>query len=384
MIDFNSVYKMTVASAHPAAAKDFLVNYLGAQYEITSNSSGCSHIEWVNFSHTKGSTLPFELHLVQDWKYPNGSMSINQFENKMATLHGGLRSFDSFMDYHITLETEDLDPVASKLFVAKKPMLLRHFRGNFSLFVEVPHGIMIEIVSSKLTVLKPQAWNRCGTPQKPAVVNEAAIDQLLRFRTSSIPPMRPIRAVYASTSPVKDADFFSTYFGGERITEQEVAENALGAGNGSCYEVQAVRLHSNSSLPPVTGITEFEIWWVSSPRVRQGQYTVVQHQKFLNMVHANMSYQYDRYMDNHLGLFFGQSDEFIKRLQHEGVPFFSSGIFGAGAYTHVQYTGLFLQGPTGQVYEWLALNQTILPPKPTWDQIVCNGTIGPRPVSIMV
>lgn len=380
---FDSVYKMTFASADPLAAREFAVNYLGAQYELGANSSGCSHIEWVNFSHTKGSRLPFEFHFVKDWKYPHGGMTIDQFEDKMAKLHGGFSSFDSFMDYHITLATDDLDPVASKLLAAGRPLLVRHFRGSFSMFVEVPHGIVLEIVSSKLTVMKPQVWNRCGIPQRPAMINRISTANSGLVTTAPIPPMRPIRAVYASTAPVEDADFFVTYFGAEKVAEQHRAETALGAGNGTCYNVQAVRFHSNSSTP-VTGITEFEVWWIDSPGLRHGNYTVAQHENFLKVVHGNFTQTYDRYMDNHLGLFYGQSDEFIEHLQHKRVPFFSSGTFGAGAYVHVPYTGLFLQGPTGQVYERLALNQTVLPSEPTWPTILCNGTVGPRPLQILV
>jgi hypothetical protein len=381
---FDSVYKMTFQTADPAGARDFAVTYLGAQYEISAGTKGCSNISWVNFSNTVGSRLAFEFHFVRNDKYPDGGMSVDQFADRMAKLHGNLESFDSFMDYHVTLATDDLDPVVSKLLADQKPMLVRQAHGHFSLFVEVPHGIMVEIVSPRLTILRPQTWDRCGVPQRPTAIDESALAQFREHRTSTITPMRPLRAVYASTSPAKDAEFFVSYFGGQRISEQDAAENALGTGNGTCYEVQAVRLRSNASMT-ITGITEFELWWINSPRVRHDEYTVAQHEKFLKAVHANISYQYDSYMDGHLGLWYGQSDAFIRRLQHEHVPFFSSGTFGAGPHGQVNYTGLFLVGPTGQTYEWLALNQTILPALPTWPNFACNGTIGPPPpVQIMV
>ena len=63
-------------SADPEAAREFLVTYLGAQYEITVNSSGCAHIEWTNISHTTGTyqidgaTIHFQLFselLLTEW-----------------------------------------------------------------------------------------------------------------------------------------------------------------------------------------------------------------------------------------------------------------------------------------------------------------------------
>merc|ERR1740123_1852007 len=126
-VAFDSVYKMTIMSAHPEAARKFLVTYLGAHYEFTANSSGCSHIEWTNISHTTGTRLAFEVHLVEDWTYPTGGMSEDQFEAKLAKMHGGLRNFDSFMDYHITFATEDLEPFAANLLAAQKPVLVRRF-----------------------------------------------------------------------------------------------------------------------------------------------------------------------------------------------------------------------------------------------------------------
>merc|ERR1712008_296701 len=157
-----------------------------------------------------------------------------------------------------------------------------------------------------------------------------------------------------------------------------VVEGALGSGNESCYDVQVVRLHSSSDAP-VTAITAFEMWWINSPRERQAEYTISHHEKFLRAVHANISYQHGVYMDNHIGLWYQQGDAFVQHLRDEGVPFFSSGQFGAGPNDpHVPYTGIFVEGPSGQIYEFLALNQTVLPLKPSWDTITCGGHGGPE------
>merc|ERR1712046_49313 len=112
--------------------------------------------------------------------------------------------------------------------------------------------------------------------------------------------------------------------------------------------------------------------------------TVAQHEKFLDAVHGEINHQYDVYMDSHVAMYYQQGDELIKRLKADKVPFFSSGTFGAGPRGQLPYTGIFLQSPNGQIYEFLALNQTLLPAKPSWDQIICNGTLPNQEMHMIV
>merc|ERR1719321_2082877 len=103
-------------------------------------------------------------------------MNIEELEQKLKTMHGNFTTYNEFMDTRVTLEADDLDPIAAKLAHDQQPFLAReNIDGSFSLFMEIPHAIVVEVVAPKLTVLKPSVWSRCDGPLPTVEVDSSLV-----------------------------------------------------------------------------------------------------------------------------------------------------------------------------------------------------------------
>eukprot|EP00966_Prymnesium_polylepis_P171048 3953850-Prymnesium_polylepis.1 len=317
----------------------------------------------------------------------------------MARLHGDLgnASYDAFEDFHVTMQTDDLDAFASK-FVADGVHVLarRNHNGGgggggpsaFSLFVELPHAIVVELTGPSLTVVTPQPWTRCGAPARPAHVDRPYAALVARSG-AGVRTLQPRRAVYASTAPAEAARFVAIYFEGELVAPQPTSAAAVAAANGTtCYEMRTVRWSAPSSVgspsdaaapavassadavfssrataspPPPPVAASYELTWIYSPRLRQGALTLHRYEEYLRALHGNLSVApYDVYMDNHVAITFDDGDPVVARLQADGKPFFMRGQYG-------EFADVFIEGPGGQIYEVLARRQTRVKELPGWD-----------------
>lgn len=334
--------KMTFASADPVAAQEFAIRYLGGiakQQPYAGGNGQCAMIKWVQFPNTNPAPyVPYQLHFVKAYNYPNGSMTLDQFEARMAALHGELSDYDEMMDFHVSMETDDLDPFAAALVADNKPVLVAYSQGKFSLFIEIPHALIIELVGPKLSILKPQPLGRCGAPRRPGAVDNLAL--LSIDRTKELPAVRPLRTVYASTTPRKDAEFIAKYYNGSPIDiTQPDAETFLGKHSGSCYTAHGVRWEN-------TGVgTNYEYWWIYSPNVRKGSNSLKKYETYLKTLHGEITSldNYDEYMDSHVCIIFDEAEPIISHLRNDGVPYFLVGQFDT--------IDIFIEGPGGQIYE---------------------------------
>merc|ERR1719191_1062266 len=178
-------WKMTFASAAPELARDFCMKYLGAEhyYFTFPGMPSCAELQWVTFpGKPLEGEVPkpwrktpfrfFQFHFVKHHRRPTGPMTIGELEQKFKSMHGNFTTYNQFMDTRVTLEADDLDPIAARLVHDRQPFLAReNVDGSFSLFMEVPHAILVEVVSPKLTVLKPQPWSRCDSSPQAAEVD---------------------------------------------------------------------------------------------------------------------------------------------------------------------------------------------------------------------
>lgn len=143
-------YKMTFASADPVGAAQFAEKYLGAVSTPQPHKGGdgrCALIKWVYFPNSADGE-PYQWHFVKGYHRPNGTMTVDAFEDRMARLHGDLGAkdaqYDAFEDFHVTMETSDLDHFATRFVADGVPVLARRNTGrpaSFSLFFELPHVV---------------------------------------------------------------------------------------------------------------------------------------------------------------------------------------------------------------------------------------------------
>jgi hypothetical protein len=260
------------------------------------------------------------------------------------------------MDTRVTLEADDLDPIAAKLVFDKQPFLAReNMDGSFSLFMEVPHAILVEVVAPKLTVLKPQSWSRCDGPLPPSKVHCALV---AAHRDSLVQDVRPRGFVYASTKPQAAANLHASYFLGQH---SENSSLLLERGNGTCFEARAVQWAQPE------GINKFEFQWIHWPQMTQPGTLMLQDieryqlqlRSNFSMSHAN---KWDHYMDYHAGLFIDDCDSVIERLRADRVPHFLTPHF-------MKFLAVFIQDAGGLVYEVVCHKFSIVKLRdlPQWD-----------------
>jgi hypothetical protein len=363
-------WKMTFASAEPELARDFCMKYLGAEhyYFTFPGMPSCAELQWVSFPDAllegevpkpwkKKPFKFFQFHFVKHHRRPTGPMTIEKLEQKLKTMHGNFTTYNEFMDTRVTMQVDDLDPIAARLVHDQQPFLAReNVDGSFSLFMEVPHAILLEVVSPKLSVLEPQPWSRCDGPLPPAKVNWSLIDSQ---RVVAVQNVRPRGFVYASTKPQAAANLHASYFLGQHTENSSLL---LEKGNGTCFEARAVQW----SQP--TGINKFEFQWIHWPsaqpasgalKLQEVESYQLQLRSNFSMAHAN---KWDHYMDFHAGLFIENCDPVIERLRADGVPHFLTPHF-------MKFMAVFIQDEGGLVYEVVCHKFSLvkLHSLPQWD-----------------
>jgi hypothetical protein len=358
-------YKITYASADPIGARDFTIKYLGTIEKKQPHAGGdgqCALIKWVAFPGTNTGSEPYQMHFVKGYHRPNGTMTIDQFEDQMAALHGNMGTYDRFMDFHVTMRANDLDVFAAPMLRDGVPLLARKdvSSGLYSIFFEVPHAIIVELVGPTLTVLNAPTWNRCASPKRPESVDKVALERVhaqMAAAPNRLPILQPVRAVFASSQPEADAAFVAKAFMGKQVAD---ASALPGSGNGTCYDAQLVRWVNPKQDTP------YDMMFIRSSAPQGSGISLAQFEDYLRTLHtSNISEHdqevgYDEYMDFHIGLTFEDGDPLAHGLIDTNVPFFLRGQYGA-------FCDFFIEGPGGQIFEVLAHEQTIFKSIPDWN-----------------
>ena len=150
--DVISIYKYTIASSAAVADGQWAGDMFGCEFRDVTDTHGCADL---GKTSCMASTLAYNLHFVVNHVTESGSMSVADWDEKMASLHGQLKKFDHFMDYRMVFYKPDLNKMVGDLIAAKTPFMLR--KGSeadtewFSLLVMSPSGKMFEVVSSRLS-----------------------------------------------------------------------------------------------------------------------------------------------------------------------------------------------------------------------------------------
>lgn len=285
---FQGAWKYTYASTNPAVARDFSIKYLGA-LDFGRPKGRCGDIQWVYWPKAKltGPMAPrfgreaghFHLHFVQQTLRPAGPLSIASYERHRAALHRGLAKHDPFLHERVTLETQSLAPLRSRLLADSVPhLMLANPAGGVSLFVEVPHGNLIEMVAPLPAPAPLQPWRRCGLPQPEPKASSSALaanDHGADGKATSELVMRTQRFVLECTDPLASARFAARYFFGTLSSAPCAA-----IGSGHCFESATVKWNDPS----------FELVWVKSHAARSaGLLSLEDEEYYRRAIHANLS-----------------------------------------------------------------------------------------------
>jgi hypothetical protein len=196
----NYVHKHTYATGDPLAAAQFAVDYLGASGP-GANHHHCGATNTVTFKGTGTSASDgndFLMHFVYNPHKPPGPVYMNAtdfglYEEHLRAKSFRNNSFDQFMDNHIGLVVDSLDPFVKRWQADSVPFVCRTWCcaapmaqypdrcPSYSLnrtsgcetgcYVEVPHGIIMELqcgLSSYeeslacLTLVQPDTFDLCS------------------------------------------------------------------------------------------------------------------------------------------------------------------------------------------------------------------------------
>ena len=234
--------KNTIACADPLAAQDFTLKYVGGLWTdqlVDGGNGSCANIKWVNFSpddpHNANNTQ-FHWHFVETSRKPTGPMSLVQLHGYQEWLHGNLSEAanpaDELADMHMTLAAGSLDPFAELYrrdgvpFSPRARFIPAENLTLYSVLVEIPHGILVEIVSDTFASYDgptvASGADDCA-PRKIPTANAAYFSRLRTiepYGAESLPPVWPYSMSYASTTPAEAAAFVERHMGG-LVVDQE-------------------------------------------------------------------------------------------------------------------------------------------------------------------
>ena len=349
---FLGPWKMTYATTDAKRANAFAIRHLRAA-DFGRSRSPCGDIQWAYWPEApvRGPDAArfdkeaghLHLHFVEHTKKPTGPLSIGEYERLLLRRHRTLTPHDAFVHPRMTVEALSLSPLMASLDEDTVPyLLLQNPSGSLSLFLEIPTGLLLEVVAplasaSPVVLARVARWHRCGIsvappyqPSQPAAGPQATTTPT--FPTTTTPshaaavaaPSRSVlgiwrskRFVYASQDPFRSAAFAARYLGG-------VPSNASvrDIGTGPCLVTAAVKWLAYD--PP------FEMVWVRSEEqdagLHPGDMTMLAEEGYRKALHGNLSAaspkDWHHYMDYHGGLLFDDCDSLLRRLTKDRVPYF--------------------------------------------------------------
>jgi len=357
-------WKFTYAASAPHLAHDFAIRYLDAE-PAWSHKGPCHEFSFVTLplhrlvespAEYRGKLDQFQLHFTRLPRRPTGPMQIHMFEEGMTSFgdvcshaqNGGtISAFDPLYDTRLQLAADDLDPIASLLVIDKVPFFAKTNRdGTHSIILRIAHSAaVVEILSSKLTVLKPHVWRRChsgsGPFMRPPVINWARLHPMNASRgqqgavaRARVTRLRPLRCLFASNDPMASAMHLSKHFLG-KFTAPPVDLRD------SCVEARAVRWVDRN------GSNAMEFVWVRWAHP-VAQRRVRLHHEYQLALRGNFSARgpnrWDHYMDYHAGLLIDDCEPLVDRLRKAAVPHFLAMHFKT-------FVAVFFTDPDGSVFE---------------------------------
>ncbi|KAJ1448303.1 hypothetical protein M885DRAFT_623545 [Pelagophyceae sp. CCMP2097] len=304
--------KSTLACADPLAAQDFTLKYIGGLFtdqRVDGGNGSCAIIKWVDFTPWDAENAhneQFHFHFVQASRNPSGPLSLVQMEGYVEWLHGDLNANqrDELSDQHVTLAAGNLDAFATLYrrdgvpFSSWARPLAADGSGNrtmYSVLVQVPHGILVEIVSDVFDSFEGKAYDdeepSCA-PRNIPTFSKAYFEALRTrepFSSEQLPVVVPHSMSFASTHPAEAAQFVEQFMGGP-VVPQSLPEGCDGE------IVIGLNSFENPTYP-------FYIQWLHHPKARKGSIGLSETEEYLEMLHGNLTEDhYDQYMDDHLGM----------------------------------------------------------------------------------
>mmetsp|Transcript_159735 Transcript_159735/g.387878 ORF Transcript_159735/g.387878 Transcript_159735/m.387878 type:complete len:521 (-) Transcript_159735:156-1718(-) len=393
---FIKPWKYTSPSTNHSAAAWFAYDYLrGADYsdyyfEIVdasdpssanlnvSDDASCVEAEWLFWmdptSKIDVAKPGLDTHFCKDFHMHfvslrrEGPLKQSVIEQMIFRASDGNTKYTAFMDTHVTFETSDLDPIAGPLLAHRVPVF-GHINadGNFSIFVTIAHGPVVEITSPHFTLARLGASDPCMSG--PARVTRVDWRRVHMYRDADWvrrqrenwrlkqpgqqwrfnhylrtwlpvewPPMRLKRMSFASTKPAAAAALMASVLDGEPLPELHV-NNVTGG----CLHTHSIRFLDRAGA-------DFELAWVHRPAETSGSASLALLEQYILELRGNVSERnwrnWEHLMDYHAGLIFDDCQPILSRLKANSVEFFLAEQGGNDTFVSIFFqdgTGVFLE-----------------------------------------
>jgi len=196
---FRYAHKKTYATADPIAAAYFMEDYFGAKADRSQYQHHCDNTDALQQPFTKNANFPatadqprgFTIHFVKNPQKAPGQSKMNASElglwvEKWRGNFGATEKFDQFMDSHLGLVFDSLDPLVERWDADGIPYICRTwccgpgmpqwplhcpkderlntFFCEQGCYVEAPHGIIVEALCGLESY---KASRQCLTKIKP-------------------------------------------------------------------------------------------------------------------------------------------------------------------------------------------------------------------------
>ena len=138
-------------STHPTEALNFTRRHLGAAvYNMSGvwreshrySDGRCALLAWAQLPH-------YQLHFVQQYRKTTGgegALTVDGFEQYVTKLHGELKDADAFFDNRVGFFVPSLTPFVDSLKAEGLPFLRAVEARRQAIFVQVPGGIIVELI----------------------------------------------------------------------------------------------------------------------------------------------------------------------------------------------------------------------------------------------
>ena len=321
------------ASAVPDEASAFCVKFLGAHplnrsMFLAHRDASAANVTGVRFMYG-GGEKSHDLYFISDPTKPAGALNATAFASHLHSVHrfDVQETWDWFMDWHLCLLVDDLDLILARLLRDGVPLVSR---SSYSFYVELPHGITLQLLGSKMTLAWSETFNFCRFTSIPPTTGPQPLALApLPTEMPPLPELAPGHHSYFSTQPDAAQQAVLRFLGGAPYNMTTVWRDSHRYSDGRCALLAWVQL------------PEYQVHFVQQYRKAQGPKSVAEVEAYLEQLHSMK--EQDSFFDNRIGFSVPSLAPFEDTLRRAAQPFLKTNSSMAAS--------LFLRLPGGVIVE---------------------------------
>ena len=325
------------ASASPAEAANFMIQYIGgsrldAEDFLLHGNTTVADIQGVRWCYSNvddGNQSCHDVYFIADPTKPAGARPVAEYERYLHHLHSFdiQETWDWYQDNHLCFHVDNVDTILYRLIRDEIPVVTR---SDFSFYVEIPHGITLQILGSSMELLWTENFNFCrytngkgivaGDPRQPLQL------KALPDEEPTFPEIRPSHMSFFSTKPFEAFNFTLAHSSATPYNMSEAFRNTHRYGDGECAQLAWLQFGGEDD-DDTSDVTDdgnssplFQIHFIQQYHKHDGPQSVAKTESFLEQLHADMT-SLDAYMDYRVGFSVANLTAYAEHLTNNNVPF---------------------------------------------------------------